>query len=101
MTINRFAARRDANEPEIVAALERCGVQVWRLNEPCDLLTLFRGRWLPMEIKTRTGRTQRAQERQAEFLASSGCPVVRSPQEAIEAVITAAKFGGPDARDRA
>ena len=36
--MKRHAARRDANEPEIVQALQRMGVQVWRHDTPMDLL---------------------------------------------------------------
>lgn len=51
MSLNRFDKRRDANEPEIVEALRRCGAGVWRLDTPADLLVGFRGRFVTMEVK--------------------------------------------------
>ena len=38
MSIRRHDAKRDANEPMIVAAFEALYCQVYRLDAPCDLL---------------------------------------------------------------
>ena len=38
MSRNRYAMKRDENEPEIIAALESCGCTVYPLDFPCDLL---------------------------------------------------------------
>lgn len=35
---NRFDAKRDANEPEIVKVFQRRGISVHRLDRPLDLL---------------------------------------------------------------
>lgn len=55
----RRAARSDANQRAIIAALRAAGVRVAvtsRLGDGCpDILTLYRGRWLPIEIKTARG----------------------------------------------
>lgn len=81
------ARRRDANEPEIVDALETIGVQVWRVSESglADLLTFRAGRWLPIEVKMPGGKLTPAQiavrrtapyhvvETVAEALALFGC----------------------------
>jgi len=85
MGINRHAARRDANEAEIVAALERIGCRVLRLKE-VDLLVLSRRKdeLYLLEIKTKTGRVTASQQK----LIDDGWPlaVVRSIPEAISAV---------------
>ncbi len=65
--------------------LRECGVQVWVIGQPCDLLTMCDGRWLPLELKS-TKRIRKDQETQNEFLVQTNCPVVRSPLEALTAV---------------
>jgi hypothetical protein len=53
----RHAAQRDANEPEIVAALERVGASVTRLNGRGipDLLVGFCGKTFLLEVKLPVG----------------------------------------------
>ena len=51
MSLSRFAKRRDANEKDVVAALERAGALVLRLDVPCDLLVGLRGVWRLVEVK--------------------------------------------------
>ncbi len=53
----RRAAKRDANEAAIVAALERCGCSVARLNEPGvpDLLVARHGAMWLIEVKMPAG----------------------------------------------
>jgi hypothetical protein len=86
MTLARHAKRRDANEPAIVAALETIGVRVWRLDRPCDLLTLYRGIWRPLEVKDPDAYTDKRQKAQIEFLQSTGTLIVRTPLQALQAV---------------
>jgi len=38
MSINRFAKKRDRNEPEIIEALEQIGCSIQRIDVPCDLI---------------------------------------------------------------
>ncbi len=38
MSLNRYAAKRDHSEPEIVNALRKAGFSVYRLDTPVDLL---------------------------------------------------------------
>lgn len=52
----RYAARVDANQPEIVAALRKAGASVWVIGLPVDLLVGFRGQTMLMEVKTLTGK---------------------------------------------
>lgn len=92
----RRASKVDGSQAEIVDALRKAGVAVWVIKEPCDLLTWFRGMWKPLEckpapepgirVKTRAIRKRNDQERQSEFVATYGVPVVRTAQEALQAV---------------
>ena len=52
----RYAARVDANQPEIVDALRKAGASVWIIGLPVDLLVGFRGKTMLMEVKTMTGK---------------------------------------------
>ena len=83
MSLNRYAKKRDIAEKGIISALEAVGVEVWILDKPVDLLTLFRGRWLPMEIKTGNAKVRKGQQAEA---VSKGIPIVRTPLEALECV---------------
>lgn len=55
--------RRDANEPEILAAWARIGVQAWPISGEGvpDVLTWRQGIWLPVEIKSPGGELTVAQ----------------------------------------
>ena len=48
----RHAARVDANQQAIVAALRAAGAYVWIIGLPVDLLVGYKGRTFLMEIKT-------------------------------------------------
>jgi len=50
-----FSVKRDANEPDIVAALEKVGATVRRMNW-ADLLVGFRGVNYVIEVKTEKGK---------------------------------------------
>jgi hypothetical protein len=81
MRLGGAGKRRDAVEPEIVAALEAAGARVWYLNgagSP-DVLVLWRGRWMPLEIKTAKGKLKPLQ-------VGAPWPVVRTPIEALHAI---------------
>lgn len=89
MSFKRRHSRPDsAQEPIVDALREVPGMQVWVIGRPCDLLTLYRKRWLPLEVKsdTASARNRKDQDKQKEFLAATGCPVVKTALEAIEAV---------------
>lgn len=81
-----YAKKVDSNQPEIVEALRRVGVSVWVIGEPCDLLTRFRGRWQPLEVKRENAKPRKDQARQQEFLRVHEVPVVRTVDEALKAV---------------
>lgn len=88
MSLYRRAARRDATEPPIVAALEKCGQLVWRLREPLDLLVfdqVSRRFWLA-EVKTPTGRLKSSQERLLVLVGDAPAYILRSVEDAVEAI---------------
>lgn len=83
MSIRRHDAKRDANEPEIVSALEVMGCKVIRMDQPCDLLVLHRGTVILVEVKTEKGRLSKAQEALSQLWPIR---VLRSVDEAIDLV---------------
>lgn len=80
------AQRRDANEPEIVEALETAGyrVSLHYTPDPFDLAVARIGRpvWLHLEVKTATGKLKASQEAELHL---HGIVVVRSVDEALAA----------------
>jgi hypothetical protein len=76
----RHKNRRDTNEGVIVATLQANGVQVYPMDQPCDLLCLFRGEVHLVEVKAPKGKLTDAQE---EFL-NDGWPltILRSVEDA-------------------
>jgi hypothetical protein len=79
------ARKRDANEEEIVDALRRVGAHVFRISEPGapDLLVAWRGRWIPMEVKSPTGILTVLQEGS---IGAAVYPIVRTVDEALKAL---------------
>lgn len=82
MTLKRWAARRDWNEAEIVAALRSIGVEVFHVSGDGvpDLLTFARGVWLPVEVKRPRGKLTTAQ---LETRKRATFPVVESVAQAL------------------
>lgn len=84
MSLNRYAKKRDASEPEIVSALLQCGFSVERLDRPVDLLVGFRGRTFVVECKV---DGKKLNKNQSDFVAGwrgSEVVILRSAQEAID-----------------
>lgn len=84
VSINRFNPRRDANEADIVQALNKCGRKCLRLDA-FDLLVLNPDKSLTMlEIKTRTGVPTVLQQ----TILDQGWPLkmVRTVEETLKAV---------------
>lgn len=85
----RWAAKVDANQAEIVAALRQAGASVLllhRVGQGCpDIAVGYRGRTYFMEIKTEKGRLTPAE---AEFMSNwqGRYVVVRTPEEALKAI---------------
>lgn len=90
MSIKRWATRKDAVQKDIIAALEAVNCEVWVIEQPIDLLTLYRGRWLPLECKTpqKNGKPRKRtdQEDQTALIERTAIPVVTTPMEALRAI---------------
>jgi hypothetical protein len=85
MTLNRYAKRRDANEPEIIKGLQEIGCDVLQCDHP-DLIVGYRGRTFIFEVKTATGKLEPRQQKM--LLNWRGqYDIVRTLEEAI-AVVT-------------
>lgn len=86
----RRAAKRDANEPEIVEALELAGWTVVKISDSGlpDLLCLRRGVTRLVEVKAPDGHLTSAQEKTFKRIQGAMVPVhvVRTPEEALYAV---------------
>lgn len=87
MSLNRYAAKRDANESQIIDALLANGFDVYQLSKPLDLLVWRQNgvAFVLLEVKGPSGRTTADQD---DFLAKTAClqrAVVRTPEEALEA----------------
>lgn len=83
MSLKRWNARRDANEPAIVAALERAGALTLKLDV-FDRLVYFRRQLFMLDVKMAQGRPTLAQER----LIAAGWPLtmVETEIEALKAI---------------
>lgn len=90
MSIKRWATRKDAVQKEIIQALEAAGCEVWVIEKPVDLLTNFRGQWMPLECKTpqKNGKARKRndQTEQAELIQRTAIPLVTTPMEAFRAI---------------
>jgi hypothetical protein len=89
MSINRYAKNIDANQPEIIKALEACAVKVYVLSKPVDLLCCRQDKQLfLLEVKNPDGKDRITKE-QADFLKSwpGDVHIVRTPDEALRAVL--------------
>ncbi len=86
--MRRYANKRDANEPEIVRALEAIGCDVLRQDTPCDLLVGYRARNYLIEVKQPGRENRRDQQEQAEWRKHwrGQVRVVTTAEEAIELV---------------
>ena len=82
--------KADANQAEIVTALERIGCKVYDIDQPLDLLIEFRGLWIVLEVKTKTGKLRPAQQRFFEKVKAPAF-IVRDIEEAVAAIQTAWK----------
>ena len=80
------AKKRDANELEIVRALEKIGATVERMDDPVDLLVGYRSKTYLIEVKAARGKLTGDQ---VDFIANwKGSPiyVVRDAETAIDIV---------------
>jgi hypothetical protein len=101
---NRRIRKADANQSTLVEDLEKAGVKVWTIGEPCDLLCRFWCKqhdfycWQPIEIKVLQGklrpkaRRRTDQPEQNRFLQETDTPVVTS---SLEALLILSTHGAP------
>lgn len=87
MSINRWAAKTDTVQPDLVKKLRAAAIQVWVIKQPCDLLLRFWCNrhhdfcWQTLEAKTPTGkrrltvRQRASQEKQNRFLEDTLTPI--------------------------
>lgn len=82
---NRPDARRDANEPEIVAELEKRGYITHRIGNPGDLLVWNHDtrHWVCLEVKVPGGRMTPKQKTYREEHPDVDIPIVETPQDAL------------------
>ena len=85
MSLNRWDKRTDANQKEIIEAMERLTAQVEVIHKPLDLLVNFRGRTLLIEVKTEDGVLSPAQKKFWDKWRGEK-HIVRSIDEAITAL---------------
>lgn len=89
MSLPRYAARRDRNEPDIVEGLEACGWECKRLSseELPDLLCRHRGsgQLALLEIETGSYKRRRSKEQLA-MLRAWSIPIVKTLDEAVRAL---------------
>jgi len=80
---NRFDARRDGNEKEIVEVFERMGLSVYRLDQPLDLLIGYDKRNYLVEVKM-PGKN--LNDNQVEFVANwkGQFIIIRTIEQAIK-----------------
>lgn len=83
MSIRRHNARRDANEPEIVSALQAAGASVLRMDFPVDLAIGYRGRTVLAEVKLPGAKLN---DNQKQFFATwrgATPPILRTVDDAL------------------
>ena len=88
MSLKRYAARRDTNEPPIIEALRGVGAGVQQLSGTPglpDLLVSFRDVNYLMEIKTEKGKLTPDEIRWIENW-KSPVYIVRTPERALEII---------------
>jgi hypothetical protein len=97
MSYLRHAKKVDSSQEAIVKALRKAGVDVYVIGRPVDLLCYVRGSWKLLEakaapepgirVKLKAPHKRKDQVKQDEFIARYKVPVVRTPQEAVAAII--------------
>lgn len=86
MSLPRYAAQRDGNEPDIVKALEKVGAKVERMSKPCDLAVQFRGAHYLIEVTNPASKYRKRSPDQLEVLARMRIPEVRTSDEALRII---------------
>ena len=85
MSLNRYSARRDANEAGIIRDLRSVGADVEQLDKP-DLIVRFAGRIYLMEVTNPDNKYRKRDETQLQFLERFMIPQVRTSDEALRII---------------
>lgn len=103
MSIHRYDAKVDLSQGGIVEGLEKAGIRVFPIGQPCDLLLQFWCNrhqnfcWQTLECKTPDSKGRRRkrhdQEKQDEFLEKTLTPVVMNFEEAWQILNTRHQLG--------
>lgn len=86
MSINRRAARRDENEPDIVKALKAVGAQVEPMSRPCDLAVTFRARHYLIEVDNPASKYRKREKKQLDTFDRMRIPMARTADEALRII---------------
>jgi hypothetical protein len=86
MSLNRYAARTDSTQADIIKALTKVGAKVWKIKWPVDLLVTFKGLLYGVECK-RDDKAKLTKDQQ-EFFRHCGAMAVRAntPEEALRGI---------------
>jgi len=86
--VTRRDARTDANQKEIIKALEAAGAAVWHIRQPLDLLVAYAGKFYILEVKSKYGKLNKKQTRAASRMLARGCVpgIVKTSEEALKAI---------------
>ena len=84
----RRAAKADANQRQIVAALRQIGADVYDIKKPVDLAVGFRGRTVLLEVKNVDGRNRLTKAQEEFFQTYRGeAYIVQDVSQALKAVM--------------
>ena len=86
MSLNRYAKRRDKNEPEIIQAFKSVGASVKSIDVPCDLIVGIQNTNILVEVKMPKGRLTPEQKKFMETWKGGEVHVVRTTEEAIQLI---------------
>jgi crotonobetainyl-CoA:carnitine CoA-transferase CaiB-like acyl-CoA transferase len=91
----QYAQRKDGNQAEIVAALEKIGCSVLVMHQPADLLVGYRKNNIILEVKRPKG--SKVTPAQVKFKATwrGQQATVKTVQEAINAVTATVRSDSP------
>lgn len=80
--------RSDANRAELVAFARACGITVFDIGRPVDLLVIIRGEWFPVELKSKDGKYTDAQKEFIKTCDANNAPVLtwRTTDDIVEAL---------------
>jgi len=74
MSIHRYAAKVDANQRQVISALEAAGAKVEVIRQPLDLLVGMNGKWLLLEVKNPSGKNETTNAQEAFYKRFPGYP---------------------------